>query len=78
LFIFALRLDSGYASKSKNLASGACGYLQGFTVLLRLALIYLLLLKQLESRMAEKQSEIIINVLKFIFYSVLLQIYFSE
>jgi hypothetical protein len=27
------RLDSGYASKSKNLASAACGYLQGFTVL---------------------------------------------
>jgi hypothetical protein len=31
-FIVAPRLDSGYASKSKNLAYGACGYLQGFTV----------------------------------------------
>jgi hypothetical protein len=31
-FNFAPRLDSGYASKSKNLASGACGYLQGITV----------------------------------------------
>jgi hypothetical protein len=26
------RLDSGYASKPKNLASAACGYLQGITV----------------------------------------------
>jgi hypothetical protein len=31
-FYFAPRLDSGYALKSKNLASGACGYLQGFAV----------------------------------------------
>jgi hypothetical protein len=30
--LFAPRLDSGYASKTKNLASGACGYLQGITV----------------------------------------------
>jgi hypothetical protein len=26
------REDSGYASKPKNLASAACGYLQGITV----------------------------------------------
>jgi hypothetical protein len=26
------RLDSGYASKPKNFASAACGYLQGITV----------------------------------------------
>jgi hypothetical protein len=26
------RLDSGYASKATNLASAACGYLQGITV----------------------------------------------
>jgi hypothetical protein len=32
-FNFAPRLDSGYASKSKNLASAACGYLQGLMIL---------------------------------------------
>jgi hypothetical protein len=31
-FISAPRLDSGYASNPTNLASGACGYLQGITV----------------------------------------------
>jgi hypothetical protein len=32
------RLDSGYASKPKNLASAACGYLQGITVYVGLVL----------------------------------------
>jgi hypothetical protein len=31
-FIFAPRLDSGYALKPKNSTSAACGYLQGITV----------------------------------------------
>jgi hypothetical protein len=32
IFIFVPRLGSGFASKPKNLAFAACGYLQGITV----------------------------------------------